>query len=106
MRLVVSSADGLSHPLRLVASSGRRLVCPFAVSSGRRQTVGRHLAVSSEGTPFTVYKGDKEDTLRLVIEPCVSAIAFPTPNHNILWEGGLRLVIGENAIFCTLFQML
>lgn len=102
----MSSADGLSHPLRLVASSGRRLVCPFAVISGRRQTVGRHLAVSSEGTPFTVYKGDKEDTLRLVIEPCVSAIAFPTPNHNILWEGGLRLVIGENAIFCTLFQML
>lgn len=75
MRLVVSSADGLSHPLRLVASSGRRLVATFAVSSegeqperttprhsdraastdlGRRQTVGGWFAVSSEGTPFTV----------------------------------------------------
>ena len=48
----------------------------------------------------------REGGLRLVIEPCVSAIAFPTLNYNILWEGRLRLVIGENAIFCTLFQML
>ena len=65
MRLVVSSADGLSAPLRLV------------VDGGRREAVTLRLVVRV--SPLR-YKGDKEDTL--------------------------RLVIGENAIFCTLFQML